>query len=524
VTTDVPEKKDKLEALLDAAVDAIVTIDRHAIIQSVNSSAQKLFGHTIEEMVGRNISFLMPEPWASRHDSYIRRYMETGEKRIIGVGREAEGLKKNGSTFPIHLTVTEFWAADEVFFCGIIHDLTARKNTERALERSQRLEAAGQLTGGVAHDFNNLLTVITGNLELLELQIDAPEQRALLDEAQAAAEMGADLTTQLLAFARRGVLQPEVVDVNGMVRDLTSMLKRTLGGHVDLKTALHEDLWTTCVDPGKLENSLLNLAINARDAMPDQGSLIIETSNIAIDAAYTAVEVGIAAGDYVRISVSDTGSGMTDSTLQRAFEPFFTTKPSGSGTGLGLSMVYGFAKQSGGNVTVYSEESIGTTINVYLPRHSAVVEPVEPPQESHQSDSNLGFGELILVVEDDPRVCRLTLERLKILNYRAIAARNGQEALEIADRTDGIDLVFTDLAMPGGVSGYDVADHMRQHHPRVAVLLTSGYAEDLMHAPRLGAHAIRLLRKPYRQSELARMLREVIEGHRRSFDPAADPN
>lgn len=516
VTTDTPEKKDKLEALLDAAVDAIVTIDRHAVIQSVNTSAQKLFGHSIEEMVGRNISFLMPEPWASQHDSYIRRYLETGEKRIIGVGREAEGLKKNGSTFPIHLTVTEFWAADEVFYCGIIHDLTARKNTERALERSQRLEAAGQLTGGVAHDFNNLLTVITGNLELLELQIDVPEQRALLDEAQAAAEMGADLTSQLLAFARRGVLQPEVVDVNRMVRDLTSMMKRTLGGHVDLKTALRQDLWTTCVDLGKLENALLNLAINARDAMSDHGSLIIETSNIAIDAAYTAAEIGIAAGDYVRISVSDTGSGMSDSTLQRAFEPFFTTKPSGSGTGLGLSMVYGFAKQSGGNVTIYSEEGIGTTINVYLPRHLVDTEPVEPPPENHRSDGVRGSGELVLVVEDDPRVCRLTLERLKILNYRAIAARDGSEALEIVGRTEGIDLVFTDLAMPGGVSGYDVADHVHRHHPQIAVLLTSGYAEDLMHAPRLGAHAVQLLRKPYRQTDLARMLREVIETHRQT--------
>lgn len=517
MTTDAPDKKDKLEALLDAAVDTIVTIDRHAVIRSVNPSAQKLFGHTVEEMVGRNISFLMPEPWASQHDSYIRRYLETGEKRIIGVGREAEGLKKNGSTFPIHLTVTEFWAADEVFYCGIIHDLTARKNTERALERSQRLEAAGQLTGGVAHDFNNLLTVITGNLELLDLQIDNSEQQALLDEAQAAAEMGADLTNQLLAFASRSALQPEVVDVNRIVRDMTNMLKRTLDSAVELQTALSSDLWTTCIDPGKFENSLLNLAINSRDAMPDHGSLIIETSNVVVDADYTAVEVGIAAGDYVRISVSDTGSGMSDTTLQRAFEPFFTTKPSGSGTGLGLSMVYGFAKQSGGNVTIYSEEAIGTTINVYLPRYAAETESVDPLQENHYSDDIQGSGELILVVEDDPRVCRLTLERLKILNYRAIAARNGREAMEIVDRTDGIDLVFTDLAMPGGISGYDVADHVRRVHPRIAVLLTSGYAEDLMHAPRLGAHAVQLLRKPYKQTDLARLLREVLEAHRRSF-------
>lgn len=507
---------DKLEALLDAVVDSIVTIDRHAIIQSVNQSAEKLFGYPVGEMIGRNVGFLMPEPWASQHDNYIRRYLETGEKRIIGVGREAEGLKQDGSTFPIHLTVTEFWAEDEVFYCGIIHDLTARKATERALERSQRLEAAGQLTGGVAHDFNNLLTVITGNLELLELHVDAPEQLALLQEAQAAADMGADLTSQLLAFARRGVLQPEVVDVNRMVLDLSSMLKRTLGGHIDLQTALSPDLWTACVDPGKFENSLLNLAINSRDAMPDHGSLTIETSNVAIDAQYAAVEIGIAAGDYVRLSVSDTGSGMDDTTLQRAFEPFFTTKPAGRGTGLGLSMVYGFAKQSGGNVTIYSEEAIGTTINVYLPRYEAEEESATTHHDGHLDDDNHGAGELILVVEDDPRISRLTLERLKLLNYRTIAAMDGAEALEILGRTDGIDLVFTDLAMPGGISGYDVADHVHRLYPGVAVLLTSGYAEDLMNSRKLGVHSIQLLRKPYKQTDLARLLREVLELHRSS--------
>ncbi|MCR9139675.1 MAG: PAS domain S-box protein [Alphaproteobacteria bacterium] len=515
MSTDESEKKSKLEALLDAAVDSIVSIDRHGIIQSANKSAELLFGHAIDEMIGRNISILMPEPWASQHDEYLRRYLETGEKRIIGKGREAEGLKKNGSTFPIHLTVTEFWAEDGVYFCGIIHDLTARKNTERALERSQRLEAAGQLTGGVAHDFNNLLTVITGNLELLELNIDAPEQRALLEEAQAAAEMGADLTSQLLAFASRSVLQPEVVDVNRIVRDLTSMLKRTLDGNIELQTVLFSDLWTTRIDPGKFENALLNLAINSRDAMPDLGSLIIETSNVVIDAPYSAIEVGVEAGDYVRISVSDAGSGMADTTLQRAFEPFFTTKPAGQGTGLGLSMVYGFAKQSGGNVTIYSEESIGTTVNIYLPRHEVEDETTRIERSSLPDDELQGSGELVLVVEDDPRVCRLTLERLKLLNYRTLAAQNGGEALEILGRTDGIDLVFTDLAMPGGISGYDVADHVHRNHPGIAVLLTSGYAEDLMNAQRLGSHSIQLLRKPYKQIDLARLLRDVLETHRR---------
>lgn len=517
MNTKEPKKLDMLEALLDAAIDSIITIDRHGIVQSANTSAEKLFGYRLADMVGRNVSFLMTEPWASEHDGYISRYRETGDRRIIGLGREVEGRKEDGSAFPIHLSVTEFWVDEEVFFCGIIRDLTDSKNTERALERSQRLEAAGQLTGGVAHDFNNLLTVITGNLELLELQISEPDQQVLLKEAQAAAEMGADLTSRLLAFARRGVLQPEVIDVNRLVQNLSSMLMRTLGGHIDLQTALGGDLWATCVDPGKFENALINLAVNARDAMPNHGTLIIETCNVAIDKKYAAVEVGIAAGDYVRISVSDTGTGMSDPTLQRAFEPFFTTKPAGQGTGLGLSMIYGFAKQSGGNVTIYSEEEIGTTINVYLPRHAEEEAPIRTPQDILQGDDFRGAGELILVVEDDPRVSRLTLERLDVLNYRTVAAKDGAEAIDMLAQTDGIDLVFTDLAMPGGLSGYDVADHVHRSYPETAVLLTSGYAEDLMNEQKLGAHSIQLLRKPYKQTDLARLLREVLALHRLSL-------
>ncbi len=512
VETDKPERKGKLEALLDAAVDSIVTTDGDSIIRSANVATETLFGYSADEMIGQHVSLLMGKAWVLRYAA------RTGEKPVIGLGREVDGRKKDGSTFPMHLTVTEFWTGEEIHCCGIIHDLTARKNTERALERSQRLEAAGQLTGGVAHDFNNLLTVITGNLELLASRVEDPEQQMLLKEAQAAAEMGADLTTQLLAFARQGVLQPEVIDVNRLVRNLSSMLKRTLGGHIDLRTELPDGLWNTRVDPGKFENALINLAVNARDAMRTHGSLIIETANVVIDQQYTAIEVGIAAGDYVRISVSDTGAGMADDTMQRAFEPFFTTKPAGRGTGLGLSMVYGFAKQSGGNVTIYSEETIGTTINVYLPRHGVEEEPGELPLDGLAGDDFRGSGELVLVVEDDPRVCRLTLERLKTLNYRTIAATSGGEALEILGRTPDIDLVFTDLAMPGGISGYDVADHVHRLYEGTAVLLTSGYAEDLMNARRLGSRSIRLLRKPYKQADLARLLREVLEIHRRSLE------
>ncbi|MEX3007228.1 PAS domain S-box protein [Hoeflea sp. TYP-13] len=500
-----------LEALLNAAVDSIITIDHGGIIQSANRSTESLFGYSNKELVGSNVNILMPKPWAGQHDDYIRRYLESGEKHIIGTGREVLGKRKDGSTFPLHLSVSEFWNKEEVFFCGIIHDLTARKSTEHALRRSQRLEAIGQLTGGVAHDFNNLLTIITGNLELLELRIEDQIQLELLREAQEAAELGADLTNRLLAFARRSVLRPEIVDINALVGDVSNMLKRTLGSHVELDTSLAKGLWKTHADPGQVETALLNLAVNARDAMPSGGSLIVETTNAVIDKQYTAQEIDVEPGDYIRISVSDTGTGMSDDTLQKVIEPFFTTKKSGRGTGLGLSMVYGFAKQTGGNMTIYSELGFGTTVNLYLPRHVGTAEDTASDHGEIKSRSFQGDGELVLVVEDDPRVRKLTLQRLKVLNYRTISADDGNEALRLLGKTPDIDLVFSDLVMPGGISGYEVADIVHRQHPKMGVLLTSGYAEDLVHSEKLTSRSVRLLRKPYRQAELARALREALD-------------
>ncbi|MCP4998683.1 MAG: PAS domain S-box protein [Hyphomicrobiales bacterium] len=500
-----------LEALLEAAVDSIITIDRNGIIQSANKSAERLFGHTNKEFVGRNISFLMPEPWAHKHDEYIRNYLESGNKKIVGIGREVVGQKKDGSNFPLHLSVSEFWDGEDVYFCGIIHDLTARKTSERALQISQRLEAIGQLSGGVAHDFNNLLTVIVGNLELLEHKIEEPQQLELLREALEAAELGADLTDRLLAFAKRSILHPKVVDINALVSDLSGILKRTLGGQITFDATLAEGLWKTHADPGQVETALLNLVLNARDAMPNGGSLIVETCNADIDHNYTAKEVDVKPGDYIRISVSDTGTGMLDEVLNKVFEPFFTTKKAGGGTGLGLSMVYGFAKQSGGNITIYSENGFGTTVNLYLPRHEGAADASAKDTENAPAQSFQGSGELILVVEDDPRVRKLTLQRLEVLNYRTVSASDGKEALSLLRQKPDIDLVFTDLVMPGGVSGYEVADTVQQQYPKIGVLLTSGYAEDLVHSEELASRSVRLLRKPYRQAELARSVREAID-------------
>ena len=426
-----------LEALLEAAVDAILTIDRHGIIQTANASAETLFGHARDEMVGYNISRLMPEPWSKEHDTYIRNYLETGEAKIIGTGREVTGQKKDGTHFPLHLSVNEFRDGEEVFFCGILHDLTARKTSERALKISQRLEAIGQLSGGVAHDFNNLLTVIIGNLELLEHQIEEPQQSDMLREALEAAELGADLTNRLLAFAKRGILRPKVVDINVLIDDLSGILRRTLGSQIAFDASLADGLWRTLADPGQVETALLNLVVNARDAMPQGGSLIIETSNAVLDREHDTPQVDVEPGDYIRVSVTDTGTGMPDLILQKVFEPFFTTKKASRGTGLGLSMVYGFARQSGGTVTIYSENGIGTTVNLYLPRHDGRSSGISRETDCAPARSYLGSGELVLVVEDDARVRKLTLQRLEVLNYRTIVARDGKEALGLLRDKNG---------------------------------------------------------------------------------------
>ena len=420
----------KLEAILESAVDAIITIDESGIIVTANPrrrAAVRLSGQA--EFLGRNVSFLMPEPYRSHHDAYIDNYLTTHQPRIIGIGREVMGRRNDGTTFPMHLAVSEFAIEGEAFFTGIIHDLSARKEAEQALLQAQKMEAMGQLTGGIAHDFNNLLTVIVGNLEMLERKLPPGRPQELLGEALEAAEIGARLTTRLLAFARRSYLEPQVVNLNSFAFGLTDMLHRTLGETIYLSTALSPDLWPTRTDPSQIENVIINLAVNARDAMPKGGRLVLETRNVKIDEDFAASEEGLVPGDYVRLSVSDTGTGMPADVRERAFEPFFTTKEKGRGTGLGLSTIYGFARQSGGHATIYSETGKGTTVNIYLPRHLAG----EPAAEGKAADEEVkaGGGELILVVEDDDRVRKLTINRLMDLGYRILEAENGAEALEL---------------------------------------------------------------------------------------------
>lgn len=503
----------KLEAILKSAVAAIITIDSKGLIDSVNPATERIFGYTADELIGQNVRILMPEPFRGEHDGYLSNYLSTGRRKIIGIGREVMGRRKDGTTFPIDLAVSEFFTGGTRYFAGIITDLSDRKRveealleSERKLAQAQRLEAIGQLTGGIAHDFNNLLTVITGNLELIEMRLEGADLHKMLRDAQDAADLGAKLTARLLAFARRSHLEPVSIETNDLVLNVTSMLRRTLGEHISLSTVLAPDLWPVRVDSTQAESSLVNLAINARDAMPKGGKLVVETLNTRMEEVRSGDTVELPRGDYVQISVSDTGTGMPAEVRDRAFEPFFTTKTRGRGTGLGLSMVYGFAKQSGGHVTIYSEAGHGTTINIYLPRISGPAAAAETTAKDAAPAQRR--SETILVVEDDDGVRNLTVTRLATLGFRIHEAPDGASAIQLLESGLKVDLLFSDLIMPGGLTGHDVARRAKEIDPGIRIMLTSGYAEDLLRAESLGN--LKLLRKPYRLADLRNALDSVF--------------
>ena len=497
-----------LRSILDTVPEAMIVIDEQGRVASFSAAAAKLFGYRAEEVVGRNVKMLMPEPYRSEHDDYIGNYLRTGEARIIGYGRLVKGLTKDGSVFPMELAVGEARANGERIFTGFVRDLTSRQKIEEELRQSQKMEAVGQLTGGVAHDFNNLLTAIIANLEMLYPRLGDPEQREHVKEALDAAQDGAKLASQLLAFGRRQPLNPKPTDVGPLVSSFKDLLRRTLGEAIELRIEVVGSAHLTVVDTSQLLNALLNLAINARDAMPRGGELTIETTHARLDADYAQTYPDIRTGRYVLITVTDTGSGMSEEVRLRAFEPFFTTKPTGAGTGLGLSMVYGFVKQSGGNIQLYSEPGRGTSVRIFLPLADSVGSGAgRGTAEMQEADLAQG-SETILLVEDDPRLLRVLSKRLRSLGYQIIEADNGAAALDQLAVRQEIALVFTDMVMPGGMTGYDLAQAALAMKPGLKVLFTSGYAEPAI--ARLGLKAGAWLKKPYTADELAEKIRAVL--------------
>lgn len=423
------------------------------------------------------------------------------EFRIIRPGGELRWLRSQAQPYR--------QASGEAAWDGIVIDITEHRRRDEQLHHAQKMEAVGQLTGGVAHDFNNLLTVILGNAEMLREALPADSRlKRLADMTARAAERGAELTRRLLAFSRKQALQPKLVDVCLLVRQMESLLRRALGEQVEIALVLAHDLWLTKIDPAQLEAAILNLAVNARDAMPDGGKLTIEVANVEIDADYASRNEGVAPGCYVMIAVSDTGTGMSPEVAVRAFDPFFTTKEVGKGSGLGLSMVYGFIKQSSGHVKVYSEPGHGTTVKLYLPR-STDAAPAEVPVARQRTVT--GGRETILMVEDDDLVRAHVGGLLGELGYDVLVARNGPEALEALRRNPTVDLIFSDVVMPGGMNGRQLAEAARRHRPGLKVLYTSGYTDNAIVHNGMLDPGIELLSKPYTREALALRLRAVLD-------------
>lgn len=506
---DLAARESHLLSILETVPEAMVVIDEAGITLSFSKAAERLFGFTAEEVCGRNVKMLMPNPDRDRHDDYISRYLTTGERRIIGFGRVVTGQRKDGTTFPMELAVGEAATSGKRIFTGFIRDLTSRHKMEEELRQSQKMEAIGQLTGGIAHDFNNLLTVISGNLEMIERRLDNERLLALLREAQGAADDGAKLTGQLLAFGRRQALNAKLADIGQLVSNFADLLRRTLGEAIELRTVVTGAALSALVDTAQLQNALLNLALNARDAMPRGGRLTVEIARTHLDADYAQMYPQVRTGDFVLVSVSDTGEGMSAEVQQRAFEPFFTTKGVGSGTGLGLSMVYGFARQSGGYVQLYSELGRGTTVRLFLPAAAGPRSGVgERDGEADAATAPRGH-ECILVVEDDARVRRVAVARLEDEGYRVIEAGNGAQALAALAQHPEIELLFTDIVMPGGLLGDELAKEARALRPDLKVLFTSGYAEPGLAGRELDEGS--WLKKPYTARELATRLRLLLD-------------
>jgi signal transduction histidine kinase len=401
----------------------------------------------------------------------------------------------------------------------LLHEKNA---ADLQLRQAQKMEAVGQLTGGIAHDLNNILTVITGTIEILaEAVADRPELVAIARMIDEAAERGADLTQRLLAFARKQPLQPREVDVNSLVIEATNLLRPTLGEQVEVQIMLAGDAARALIDPSQLTNAILNLALNARDAMPDGGKLTIETSNVILDDSYAGIHSEVTAGPYVLIAVTDSGHGIPAGILDNVFEPFFTTKDVGKGSGLGLSMVYGFVKQSNGHIKIYSEAGHGTTVRIYLPQATGLARPIT--DELASTSILEGGDETILVVEDDDLVRTFVVGQIQSLGYVTLAAINADAALAVINSAQAIDLLFTDMIMPGSMNGRQLSDAALRRRPALKVLFTSGYTENtVIHYGRLDAGVL-LLAKPYRKSDLARMIRAALATDTKLQPPTPDP-
>ncbi|TVR94324.1 MAG: PAS domain S-box protein [Wenzhouxiangellaceae bacterium] len=492
--------------LLDHVRDAIIVIDLDHCVSYWNKGAERIYGWNSEEAVGQPVTDLL-DPDAELYPAAFRQVLAKGRLERQWRHRRKDGTEINVRS---HWGLVTDSTGEPRSVMSINTDISGQLELEAQLRQAQRLEAIGQLTGGVAHDFNNLLTVILGNSELLSEHLaDDADFKTLADLTQAAARRGAELTNRLLAFARRQALEPESTDIVSLIKDMQPLLLRSMPESIEIRTIHAPDLWHAEIDPTQLESALLNLALNARDAMPHGGRLTIETANLSVDEDYADNQADLMPGDYVLIMVSDTGEGIPAALMDRLFEPFFTTKAKGKGTGLGLAMVYGFVKQSSGHVKVYSEVGEGTTVRIFLPR--SLREGIRP-ESTGQAPRALGGSERILVVEDDELVREHAQRLLRHLGYEVDTAINGDQALALLEQGKTFELLFTDVIMPGKLNGPALVKEALRIRPGLKVLYTSGYTENaIVHHGRLDKGVL-LLSKPYRRLDLARKVREALEG------------
>lgn len=498
--------------------DILIIVDRNGNIHSFNKTAENFSGYRRRDVLGKNISLILPR-WNDRDGgrSIQNRVHSAGPAGMPDRLREIL-VTRDRTIARVELTVSDIWLGEEQLHLLLLRDLVSAEKFEGQLRQAQKMEAIGHLAGGIAHDFNNLLTIIMGNLEMLERTAKGATERSLIRDAHETAELGAHLAKRLLTLGRHQTTDVRLIDLGATIEEFMSLLKRALGERILIRFEASRRLLPVRVDPALLQMCLFNLALNARDAMPGGGSLHIRVEPFSWKGGVIA-DAALARGNYLLLTVSDTGDGMPEAVRQRALEPFFTTKTLGKGTGLGLSMVHGFVQQAEGRMVIESKEGEGTTIRIYLPAH-ALQEKKGPARRVDREPFPQGAGERVLVVEDDARVRRWTAARLAELNYRVEEAVSGAEALENLARHDDIAMLVTDYVMPGDMNGYKLARAARDMRPRIGIVITTGYArpEPDEQDPLDG---MMWLAKPYKSGELARCLKQALAGRmRRAFDEA----
>ncbi|MEZ2146190.1 ATP-binding protein [Bradyrhizobium sp. DN5] len=497
------------QAVIRTALDAFIQIDDSGVVLEWSLQAEALTGWTREEALGADVvDLIVAEPLRAAFRQRMARLVPELSAAPSGMRFEVSLIHRNGDRILTEASSTVLRIGERSIINSFVRDITQKRAAEEQLIQAQKMEAVGQLTGGIAHEFNNMLTVITGTIEILADAVkDNPPLATITKLISEAADRGAALTSSLLSFARKQALQPAEIDVNELIEELAKLLLATFDKKVEIVTRLGGNVWLAYADRGQLSSALLNLAINARDAMLDDGKLTLTTRNVVFGVR-EAVAVGAGyAGDYVEIEIADTGTGIPQAILERIFDPFFSTKEVGKGTGLGLSMVFGFVKQSGGGIKVASEEGSGTVFTIYLPK--AETSALRPT--GYDDRKIVGGKETVLCVEDDRDVRHYVTVQLESLGYKVIPAANAAEALAVSAEGTAFDLLFTDIVMAGGMNGRELAEQMVAARPSLRVLFTSGYAYDSLHTQGRATMGAPLLRKPYRKAELARMLRRCLD-------------